>query len=369
MMGEVRFPKQPRWDSDGMQYVGIYDKNGCVSEQIKEMPFWSVRNDFELAEVIRDEEEIYTYLNAKRPNIFLLVMEQNEVFTIERLKQITNLFLGIKVIMIGHEKSYEVVRKIFLSGAFDYLIQPLDARQLEEALIRVYDMIGLGYVVNDLQMKTDALIDNIFLGGGQEEIIIQNMINQIYEDWKQDAVNCQVIADKAKNHIYEILIDRKPWLEKFLYQNDFTYKFGFSLMREEEVIKDWVRCFQEASRMVVKYQMIDDKLVYRIGKYVVVHVDEKLSLESVAEGVYLNPSYVSHIFKKITGMNFSDYMAEVKVDRAKVLLRDNRMKIYDAAATVGYSNSEYFAKIFKKKTGYPPVVYQKMLEEKYGQNK
>ena len=219
-----------------------------------------------------------------------------------------------------------------------------------------------------LQEAVDALIDNIFLGGGQEELIIQNIIDQIYEDWKQDAINCQLIADKAKNHIYEILIDRKPWLEKFLYRNDFTYKFGFSLLRKEEIMKDWVRCFKEASKMVVKYQMIDDRLVYRIGKYVVVHVDEKLSLESVAKGVYLNPSYVSHIFKKVTGMSFTDYMTEVKVDRAKVLLRDSKLKIYDVAATVGYSNSEYFAKTFRKKTGYAPVVYQKMLAELYDQN-
>lgn len=352
-----------------MQYVGIYDKGGQTAEQIRKMPFWSVRNDFELMETIQSESEIYTYLNTKRPNIFCVIMEQSESFAIERLKQITSLFLGTKIIVIGYEKSYEVVRNIFLNGAFDYLIQPVEAKKLEESLIRVYDMIGLDYVVNNLQMKEDALINNIFLGGGQEKIIIQNIINKIYEDWKQDAINCQVITDKAKIHIYEILIDRKPWLEKFLYRNDFTYKSGFSLMRKEEIIKNWVRCFQDASEMVEKYQMIDDKLVYRIGKYVVVHVDEKLSLESVAEGVYLNPSYVSHIFKKITGMNFTDYMAEVKVDRAKVLLRDSRMKIYDVAATIGYADAEYFAKIFKKKTGYSPTAYQKMLEEIYEQNK
>lgn len=351
-----------------MQCVGIYDKNGYVAEQIKNMKFWSIRNDFELMDTIQDENEIFTYLNGSRPNIFLLVEDKNEGFAVERLKEITNLFLGVKIILIGYEKSYEVVRKIFLAGAFDYLIQPVDEKILEDSLIRVYDTLGLGYVVNDLQMKVDALVDNIFLGGGQEEIIIQSIIDQIYEDWKQDAINCQLITDKAKNHIYEILIDRKPWLEKFLYRNDFTYKFGFSLLRKEDIIRDWVRCFKEASKMVIKYQMIDDKLVYRIGKYVVVHVDEKLTLESVAKGVFLNPSYVSHIFKKVTGMNFTDYMAEVKVDRAKVLLRDSKMKIYDVAATVGYSNSEYFAKTFRKKTGYAPVAYQKMLEEMYDQN-
>lgn len=96
-----------------MQCVGIYDKNGYVAEQIKNMKFWSIRNDFELMDTIQDENEIFTYLNGSRPNIFLLVEDKNEGFAVERLKEITNLFLGVKIILIGYEKSYEVVRKIF----------------------------------------------------------------------------------------------------------------------------------------------------------------------------------------------------------------------------------------------------------------
>ena len=48
-----------------MQYVGIYDKNGHVAEQIKRMKFWSVRNDFELTDVIQDQNEIFTYLRIR----------------------------------------------------------------------------------------------------------------------------------------------------------------------------------------------------------------------------------------------------------------------------------------------------------------
>ncbi len=346
-----------------MQHVSIYDKDGMVAKQIKKMPFWTARNDFVLTDILQEEKEIFTCLSGNRPNIFIYVVGENERLLPEQLRRIMNSSFGVKVIIIGQEKTFEVVRSFFIQGIFDYLLKPLDTKQLEETLLRVYEILGFGYIVNDLQMKVDALIDNIFLGGGQEEVIIKSILDKIYEDWKNDAINCQTIADKAKSHIYEILIQRKPWLEKFLYRNDFTYKFGFSLMRKEEIIKDWVRVFQEASKMVTKYQMIDDKLVYRIGKYVVVHVDEKLSLESVAKGVYLNPSYISHVFKRVTGMNFIEYMTEVKMDRAKVLLRDSQVKIYDVAAAIGYSNPEYFAKSFKKKTGYAPAVYQKMLEE------
>lgn len=346
-----------------MQYVGIYDKGIQTAEQIKKMSFWSVRGDVKLLDAIHNENEINAYLNEKRPNIFIVVMEQNDGSALEWLKQITNVFMEVKIIMVGYDKSYETVRELFVNGAFDYLIQPIESEQLEKAFARAYDTTRMSYILNELQMKVDALIDNIFLGGDQEEIIIRNIINQIYEDWNQDAINCQTITDKAKNYIYELLIDRKPWLEKFLYRNDFTYKFGFSLIKKEDIIQDWIKCFGEAIKMVRKYQIIDDKLVYRIGKYVIIHVDERLSLGSVAEGVYLNPSYVSNIFKKITGITFTNYMTEVKIDRAKVLLRDNKKKLYDIASIIGYSDSEYFAKIFKRKTGYSPSEYRRMLEE------
>lgn len=350
-----------------MQYVSIYDKAGVVASQIMAMPMWAAKKGLFLnREVLTDADALSSRLRDIRPDILILVLDSTEVCTPAGVREISGEFSGMHLIVVGYDASYKLTREYFLNGAFDYLVQPLNLEMLTDAMLRVYEDFGLGYVVNELQLKTDALIDNIFLGGGQEEYIITTIIEQIYADWKRDPVNCQIISDKAKKHIYEILIERKPWLEKFLYRNDFTWHFGFSLKTQKEIIASWVHCFQEASAMVTKYQMIDDKLVYRIGKYVVVHVDEKLSLEAVAGGVYLNPSYISHIFKKVTGMSFTDFMAEVKVDRAKVLLRDSHMRIYDVAATVGYSNPEYFTKNFRKKTGYSPVEYQRMLAERYG---
>lgn len=273
-----------------------------------------------------------------------------------------NEYTGMRLIVIGSDAQYEMVREIFLTGVFDYLLQPLQVEMLEESLLRVYENKDYHYVVNQLQDKIDALIDHIFQGGGEEAYIINNILNQIQSDFS-DPISFQQVADKAKKRIYNITIDRKSWLQKFLYEKDFTYKVGFSLKNREEIETEWITCFENVSRIVKKYQMIDDKLVYRIGKYVVVHVDEKLSLEKVAEGVFLNSSYISSIFKKITGMNFTDFVAEVKVDRAKILLRDSGVKIYDVAATVGYTNVEYFTKTFKRKTGMAPVEYQKMLRK------
>lgn len=349
-----------------MQYVSIYDKIGNTAEQIKKNSLWAERKDFQLQrEIWKNERTLYHNIQRNKPDILIMIIDNSDICSPKSLQKLMLNFTGLHIIAVGYSSDYETVREYFLNGVFDYLTLPIDTELLRQTILRIYDNFGLNYVVNDLQMKIDAFINNIFLGGGQEETIIASIIEQIYADWKGDPINCQIISDKAKTHIYEILTERKPWLEKFLYRNDFSYHVGFSLKTKQMIMKDWVRCFKEASAMITKYQMIDNKLVYRIGKYVVVHVDEKLSLDSVAKGVYLNPSYVSHILKKITGMSFVDYMAEVKTDRAKVLLRNPNARIYDVASTVGYSNPEYFTKNFKKKTGYSPVNYQKMLQEKW----
>ena len=347
-----------------MQYVSIYDETGVIAEEISAMELWKERADFRLSTtILRQSGELLRSLEREKPDILILAEDSRSDAKL-LVEDIKSSFAGIHIIVIGTDTDYETVRSRFLAGAFDYLVRPLDTELLKNAILRVYADFGVAYVVNELTMKVDALVNHIFLGGGDEEYIISNIIDQIYADWKEDPLNCQIVSDKAKKHIYEILSERKPWLEKFLYRTDFTYRAGFRLRTREEIKKDWLRCFREASAIVRKYQMIDDKLVYRIGKYVVVHVDEKLSLNDVAKGVFLNPSYVSHIFKEVTGMGFSDFMTEVKIDRAKVLLRDSKIRICDVAATVGYSNPEYFTKNFRKKTGYAPIDYQKMLEER-----
>lgn len=343
-----------------MQKVCVYDKKGNSVKTIENMEFWKQKEDFILNTVTGDVSELSKMLCKMQPDICILVIEDIREEWFQELQKMQSEYTGMRLIVVGNDGTYEIVRRMFLSGVFDYLLDPLSQEQLGQTLLRVYENKDYHYVVNQLQDRIEALVDHIFQGGGEENCIIENILEQIYEDFS-DPVDFQQVADKAKRRIYNIIIDRKSWLRKFLYEKDYDYNVGFSLKNREAIAEEWLKCFGNVSKIVKKYQMIDNKLVYRIGKYVVEHVDEKLSLEKVSEGVFLNSSYISSIFKKTTGMNFTDFVAEVKVDRAKILLRDSSVKIYDVAATVGYSNVEYFTKTFKRKTGMAPVEYQKQI--------
>lgn len=339
--------------------VSFFDRKLTEAQKVMEFSFWKKSNDFELnSEIINNPQTLKEKLRQNDIDILIAFTDGNDFFSPDQIPEIINTFTKIQIIVIGHDSSYKTVRNYFIKGAFDYLLEPIEEHVLEESVFKMYEHTGVDYIVNSLKLKTTSLIDNIFLGGGNEEYIIQNIINQIYDDWKAESVTTQIVANRAKSYIYETLIDRKPWIEKFIFKPDFIYHFGFSIKSKDEIITSWVSSFTEVSKVVKKYQMVDDKLTYKIGKYVLINVDKKLSLSDVSEGVFLNPSYISHIFKKITGMSFIDYINDVKIDRAKVLLRDSYNRVNEVSETLGYSSQEYFTRIFKKKTGLTPSNFQ-----------
>jgi two-component system response regulator YesN len=89
------------------------------------------------------------------------------------------------------------------------------------------------------------------------------------------------------------------------------------------------------------------------------YMDVDLSLPKISENTYLTPAYICTIFKEHTGTTINKYITEYRLDKAKALLKDNNMKINDIGAKVGYSDGNYFAKIFRKETGLTPSDYRK----------
>lgn len=83
-----------------------------------------------------------------------------------------------------------------------------------------------------------------------------------------------------------------------------------------------------------------------------------ICLRSVASEVGLSPAYFSALFKRESGVNFIDYLTDVRMDKAKELLCCTSMQVSQIAARVGFSDYRYFGRIFKKTTGMTPVEFQ-----------
>ena len=95
-------------------------------------------------------------------------------------------------------------------------------------------------------------------------------------------------------------------------------------------------------------------------KYIQEHFEEPLRLEDVSEMVGFNATYFSSLFKKETGQGFADYLAHVRIERAKSLLMNDDCSVMDVCEMVGYKDLKYFSRLFKKITGISPSDYRKL---------
>lgn len=90
--------------------------------------------------------------------------------------------------------------------------------------------------------------------------------------------------------------------------------------------------------------------------------DEKLSLNIIAEEVFLSSNYISTLFKKQENITISDYIIQVRIAKAQELLNSTNYKTYEIANMVGYTNSQYFSVLFKRSTGFSPTEYKQKMQ-------
>ncbi|WP_319560080.1 response regulator [Marispirochaeta sp.] len=92
-------------------------------------------------------------------------------------------------------------------------------------------------------------------------------------------------------------------------------------------------------------------IIRKSMEYIRRHSAENISLQTVADSAEVSRSYLSFLFKQELGINFSTYITEIRIDKAKKLLVSSNMRIYEIAEKVGFDSPYYFSKVFKDTCG------------------
>lgn len=98
--------------------------------------------------------------------------------------------------------------------------------------------------------------------------------------------------------------------------------------------------------------------VYQVEQYIRAHYQEDLTLNGLADLVYLNPNYLSNIFSQVTGCTLNKYIKQIRMEKAQELLLHTNMKVTDISQAVGYPNTSYFCKSFQKLFGTTPERFR-----------
>lgn len=106
-------------------------------------------------------------------------------------------------------------------------------------------------------------------------------------------------------------------------------------------------------------QSTKHKKVHEATLYIKEHYNEPLSLQSIADNIYVSRGYLSRIFNEVVGMKLTDYINIQRVNRAKWLLRNSDQSITDIAGSCGFESITYFEKIFNQTVDISPTKYRK----------
>lgn len=190
---------------------------------------------------------------------------------------------------------------------------------------------------------------------------LQELIDSWFEAWRHtNLMDMSFIKLQILNAVFYFYLMNDEGGGNFQqdYNHHYQQIFGLTTL---SALRDYFRqvCQKMKGAYEEKSTIRPSNLVFAVRQYMGEHMgDEMLSLTGVAKEFYMNSSYLSRIFKKETGMSFVEYLTSLRIEKAKTLLKDSDLKIYEIAEKIGISNSNYFGILFKKKVGCSPLEYR-----------
>ena len=100
------------------------------------------------------------------------------------------------------------------------------------------------------------------------------------------------------------------------------------------------------------------KIVKNAAEYISQNFSEDITLAMVADHLHVNTSYLSTLFRQVTGMTFKEHLNRIRIEEAARLLSNTDYSVMEIAIACGYKDQSYFTKVFKKLTGLTPKQYR-----------
>lgn len=148
-----------------------------------------------------------------------------------------------------------------------------------------------------------------------------------------------------------------------------NYAYYHTMIMTTTKIKSTVKLFRGVIMMVIRdiknYRLDNSNyIIKKAVDYIEKNYDKEVSLKFLAEYLNLSKHYVCYLFKKETGDNISLYVNKLRIEKAKQLVLESNYKIKEIYDKLGFSDQQYFCKIFKKLTGMTVVQYRDSVLKK-----
>jgi YesN/AraC family two-component response regulator len=208
--------------------------------------------------------------------------------------------------------------------------------------------------------KEKALINNIKTGQRDEVFYLLNMIfEEIMENPKTTRIYVHQFFMRILDSIISIIIEMNIGVESVFGENYNLYKE----LSEKETISDIRTWMHHICDLVVdnvnKVNITKSEFnIKKVIEYTVENYDKDISLNDIAEYSNLSSGYVCKIFKDYIGKNYTYYLNEIRIEKAKELLKETKLTVKEIGFRVGFNNIQTFMRTFKKYEGITPGQFR-----------
>ena len=142
-----------------------------------------------------------------------------------------------------------------------------------------------------------------------------------------------------------------------------AYDYLLKPIKPEELSRVMTAIINERDGVTDEERMpvVSDRMIDNVLSEIREHYMEDISLTSLSAKYNISMGHLSTLIKEQLSVNFSDYIASLRIQRAKELLRDDSLSIQEISEIVGYNDYFYFTKVFKKVEGISPSKYRKSI--------
>jgi len=344
---------------DIMYNLLIADDKDVFLRMICRMEYFKLNQDkFRIKYLARNGLEALEFLNTGEPDIVLTDIRMPLMNGIELLKKINKNKLCRCTILLSEYSDFSYAKEGIINGAFDYIVKPVDNYKLKETFDRAFEF-----------MKSFVDKDNLFF----------NSIVRLAKDMVSD--DDEVFLTKLNTVLAYIKQNSDSPSETLLIADDVLEKLNYQITSNFDYIADYIPLdkicalnhpSQNESEII---QMLRNKvfllrdamvkfkvdssccLVNEIWYDVIANIEDNCNLQNIAKKFYVNKKYLSSLFKKETGIRYVDFATYFKMERAKMLLSYSNLKVFNIAKILGFSDTEYFSRVFKKQTGSTPSSF------------
>ncbi|MNJ59187.1 HTH-type transcriptional regulator YesS [compost metagenome] len=173
-----------------------------------------------------------------------------------------------------------------------------------------------------------------------------------------------ITPDMLQEIAMEWMIRFKMLLEEITHSEEpELYKGGLSQIRRTTTIAELMEMVKEAAAMTVDLLVRDVKspVVQQVLNYIHNSYNEDLSLKVLGSMYHIHPVYLGQLFHKEVNETFTEYINRFRIEKAKEMLRSTPLKVHEIARNVGYWETGYFYKQFKKYVGISPTEYKGLI--------